>query len=133
MSLNGGKDERYGMQIGPEMSPMPEGKVLDYDEVISRLDIYMSWIARLYVNTMNVIHYMHDKYAYEKIQMALHDTEVERLMAFGIAGFSVITDSLSAIKYAKVTPIYDDRGIIADFKVEGDFPKFGNDDDWWII
>ena len=128
MALNGGKDERYNMQIAPEMPPY-EGDVLDYDEVISRLDVYMAWIAREYVNTMNVIHFMHDRYAYEKTQMALHDTDVDRLMAFGVAGLSVITDSLSAIKYATVRPIRDDSGLIIDFETEGEFPTYGNDDD----
>lgn len=129
MSLNGGKEEKNNTQIAPEMPVMPEGVALDYDEVLKRYEFYLAWLAKLYVNTMNVIHYMHDKYAYEKIQMALHDTDVERLMAFGVAGLSVAVDSLSAIKYAKVYPKYDERGIIADFDVEGDFPKFGNDDD----
>ena len=128
MALNGGKDERYFMQVGPEM-PVYEGDVLDYDEVIKRFDFYLAWLARTYVNTMNVIHYMHDKYAYEKIQMALHDTDVERLMAFGVAGLSVLADSLSAIKYAKVRSVRNEQGIITDFITEGDFPKFGNDDD----
>ncbi len=129
MALNGGREEKNNMQIAPEKSVLPENVQLDYGEVKARFDFYLSWLAELYVNTMNVIHYMHDKYAYEKIQMALHDTEVERLMAFGVAGLSVAADSLSAIKYAKVYPIYDERGIISDFRVEGDFPKFGNDDD----
>ncbi len=128
MALNGGKDERYFMQVGPEM-PVYEGDMLDYDEVVKRFDFYLAWLARTYVNTMNVIHYMHDKYAYEKIQMALHDTDVERLMAFGVAGLSVLADSLSAIKYAKVRPVRNEQGIITDFITEGDFPKFGNDDD----
>jgi len=128
MALNGGKDERYNMQIGPEM-PVYDKEYLEYDEVKARLDKYLEWIAREYVNTMNVIHYMHDKYAYEKIQMALHDTEVERLMAFGVAGLSVIADSLSAIKYARVRPIRSEDGIITEFECEGDFPKYGNDDD----
>ncbi len=128
MALNGGKDERYNMQIAPEM-PIYEGDVLDYAEVRQRLEVYIAWIAEQYVNTMNVIHFMHDKYAYEKIQMALHDTEVERLMAFGVAGLSVIADSLSAIKYAKVTPIRDENGLITEFNIVGDFPKYGNDDD----
>ena len=128
MALNGGKDERYFMQVGPEM-PVYEGDVLDYDEVVKRFDFYLAWLARTYVNTMNFIHYMHDKYAYEKIQMALHDTDVERLMAFGVAGLSVLADSLSAIKYAKVRPVKNEQGIITDFITEGDFPKFGNDDD----
>ncbi len=128
LALNGGREEKYNMQIGPEM-PVMSGDALDYDKVCGRLDYYMSWLAAQYVDTMNVIHFMHDKYAYEKVQMALHDTDVERLMAFGVAGLSVIADSLSAIKYAKVRPIHDERGLISDFEVEGDFPKFGNDDD----
>ena len=128
MALNGGRDEKYGMQIGPEM-PIYEGECLDYSEVTKRLKVYTAWIAEQYVSTMNVIHFMHDKYAYEKIQMALHDTYVERLMAFGVAGLSVIADSLSAIKYAKVRPVKNEDGIICDFTVEGDFPKYGNDDD----
>ena len=128
MALNGGKEEKTGMQIGPEM-PVISGGVLNFDEVKRRLDYYLGWLAGEYVDTMNVIHFMHDKYAYEKTQLALHDTDVERVMAFGAAGLSVIADSLSAIKYAKVTPVFDERGIISDFSVEGDFPKFGNDDD----
>ena len=128
MALNGGKDEKYGMQIGPEMD-VYDREYLDYDEVSERLDKYIAWIAEQYVSTMNVIHYMHDKYAYEKIQMALHDTEPERLMAFGVAGLSVIADSLSAIKYAKVRAIKGEDGIITDFECEGSFPKYGNDDD----
>ena len=128
MALNGGKDEKYGMQIGPEM-PVYEGDVLEYGEVVNRLDTYIDWIAEQYVSTMNVIHYMHDKYAYEKIQMALHDTEVERLMAFGVAGLSVIADSLSAIKHATVSVIRGEGGVITDFDCVGEFPKYGNDDD----
>ncbi len=128
MALNGGKDERYFMQVGPAM-PVYDKDVLDYDEVMRRFDYYLSWLARVYVNTMNVIHYMHDKYAYEKIQMALHDTDVDRLMAFGVAGLSVLADSLSAIKYAKVTAIRNEDGVIVDFRTEGEFPKYGNDDD----
>lgn len=128
MALNGGKDERYFMQVGPQM-PVYDKDVLEYDEVMTRFDYYLSWLARTYVNTMNVIHFMHDKYAYEKIQMALHDTDVDRLMAFGVAGLSVLADSFSAIKYAKVTPIRNEDGVIVDFKTEGEFPKFGNDDD----
>ena len=128
MALNGGKDEKYGMQIGPEMD-VYDREYLDYDEVSKRLDKYIAWIAEQYVSTMNVIHYMHDKYAYEKIQMALHDTEPERLMAFGVAGLSVIADSLSAIKHAKVRAIRGEDGIITDFECEGTFPKYGNDDD----
>ncbi|MDD7213725.1 MAG: formate C-acetyltransferase [Clostridia bacterium] len=126
-TLNGGKDERYAMQVAPE------GKVftgkLDYAEVMAAFRQYRKWLCKLYVNTLNVIHYMHDKYAYEKIQMALHDDEVERFLACGVAGLSVITDSLSAIKYAEVTPVIGDNGLITDFIVKGDFPKYGNDDD----
>ena len=128
LSLNGGYDTSSGITIGPQM-PVTDDEVLDYDKVFARYREYLSWLARLYVNTMNVIHYMHDKYAYEKLQMALHDTDVHRFMAFGIAGLSVITDSLSAIKYAQVTPLRDENGYITDFKTEGGFPKFGNDDD----
>lgn len=127
LTLNGGRDENSGVRLAPE------GKVftgkLDYAEVTEALSKYMSWLARLYVNTLNVIHYMHDKYAYEKIQMALHDTSVERFMACGVAGLSVITDSLSAIKYASVTPVIGENGLIESFNIEGDFPKYGNDDD----
>ena len=126
-TLNGGKDERYAMQVAPE------GKVftgkLDYAEVMAAFRQYRKWLCKLYVNTLNVIHYMHDKYAYEKIQMALHDDEVERFLACGVAGLSVITDSLSAIKHAEVTPVIGDNGLITDFIVKGDFPKYGNDDD----
>lgn len=128
MALNGGKDEIEGNQIAPEGEVFEE-EVLDYDKTYSAYKKYLSWMARLYVNTMNIIHYMHDKYAYERLMMSLHDTDVERLMAFGVSGFSVAIDSLSAIKYAKVTPIKDERGIITDFKIEGKFPKYGNDDD----
>ncbi len=128
MALNGGKDEIEGAQIAPE-GEIFEDKALSFDEVYTAYKKYLSWMARLYVNTMNIIHYMHDKYAYERLMMSLHDTDVERLMAFGVSGFSVAIDSLSAIKYAKVTPIKDDRGLITDFKIEGKFPKYGNDDD----
>ena len=128
LSLNGGFDTSSGINVGPQMEPF-EDETLSYDKVYKRFTEYAAWLLRLYVNTMNVIHYMHDKYAYEKAQMALHDTDVHRFMAFGIAGLSVITDSLSAIKYARVTPIRDENGYITDFKTEGDFPKFGNDDD----
>ena len=128
MALNGGKDEIHGVQVAPEGKVFEE-KVLNYDDVVEAFKTYASWMAKLYVNTMNVIHYMHDRYAYERLMMSLHDTNVERLMAFGISGFSVLVDSLSAIKYSKVTPIKDERGIISDFKREGDFPKYGNDDD----
>lgn len=128
MALNGGKDEIEGIQIAPE-GKVFETEELKYDEVYEAYKKYLSWMARLYVNTMNIIHYMHDKYAYERLMMSLHDTDVERLMAFGVSGFSVAIDSLSAIKYAKVTPVKDERGIITEFDVKGDFPKYGNDDD----
>ena len=128
LSLNGGVDNMYGTHLGPQEEPMAD-EVLDYTAVKARFSRYLSWLCRLYVNTMNCIHYMHDKYAYEKTQMALHDTDVDRLMAFGVAGLSVITDSLSAIKYAEVRPVRDENGIIVDFVTTGDFPKFGNDDD----
>ena len=128
LSLNGGYDTSNGINVGPQMKPF-EDEVLSFDKVYERFNEYAAWLLNLYVNTMNVIHYMHDKYAYEKAQMALHDTAVHRFMAFGIAGLSVITDSFSAIKYARVTPIRDENGYITDFKTEGDFPKFGNDDD----
>ena len=127
LTLNGGRDEKTGKQIAPDGKQFKG--VLDYDQVLAAFRKYESWMCGLYVNILNVIHYMHDKYAYEKIQMALHDTEVQRFLACGVAGLSVITDSLSAIKHAKVTPIYNDEGLIYDFKIEGDFPKYGNDDD----
>ena len=127
LSLNGGKDEKSGKQLGPEGESFKG--VLSYDKVRAAYSKYIGWLCSLYVNTLNVIHYMHDKYAYEKIQMALHDTEVERFLACGVAGLSVAVDSLSAIKYAKVTPVYNEEGIICDFRTEGDFPKYGNDDD----
>ncbi len=128
IALNGGYDSSSQMHIGPQM-PVLEGDKLDYDAVMERYQIYVEWLSELYVNTMNVIHYMHDKYAYEKSQMALHDTEVHRFMAFGVAGLSVVADSLSAIKFAKVKPIKDEHGYIVEFETEGEFPKYGNDDD----
>ena len=128
MSLNGGRDEKSGDQIAPKHEPY-SGEILDYDEVIKLLDIYRPWLAKTYVTAMNIIHYMHDKYAYEKTQMALHDTDVHRFMAFGVAGLSVLADSLSAIKYAKVKVVRDKSGLITDFVTEGEFPTFGNDDD----
>jgi len=128
MALNGGIDELTGQQVGPTMDPI-KGEYLDYNEVVTRFDYYRDWLCKSYVNTMNVIHYMHDKYAYEKLHMALHDTNVHRFMAFGIAGLSVVGDSLSAIKYSKVKPIKNDAGIIVDFEIEGEYPEFGNDDD----
>ena len=128
LAINGGYDTSGAMHIGPQM-PVMEGDKLDYDEVMARMEVYMPWLAHLYVNTMNIIHYMHDKYAYEKTQMALHDTYVDRFMAFGVAGLSVLADSLSAIKYANVAPVKDTNGFIVDFNTTGEFPKFGNDDD----
>ena len=128
IAINGGYDTTSGMHIGPQM-PVLDGDKLDYDTVMERYDIYVEWLSKLYVDTMNLIHYMHDKYAYEKTQMALHDTDVERLMAFGVAGLSVVADSLSAIKYANIKPVKDELGYIVDFEREGEFPKFGNDDD----
>ena len=129
MSLNGGMDENKLIQVGP-VHERYEGEYLDYDKVTELLDIYRPWLARMYANTMNQIHYMHDKYAYEKTQMALHDTDVHLFMAFGVAGMSVLADSLSAIKYAKVRCIRDEEsGLITDFEIEGEYPAFGNDDD----
>ena len=126
IAINGGYDTTSQMHIGPQMPVM---ETLDFDSVMERFQVYIEWLSHLYVNTMNVIHYMHDKYAYEKIQMALHDTDVERFMAFGIAGLSVVADSLSAIKFANVQPIKNEDGFISEFNTTGDFPKFGNDDD----
>jgi formate C-acetyltransferase len=126
-AINGGRDEITGDQIGPVLPPLT-GDVLDFDEVVERLESMMDWLASTYVSAMNVIHYMHDKYAYERIEMALHDYAPVRTMAFGIAGMSVVADSLSAIRYAKVMPIRDDTGLIVDYTTEGDFPKFGNND-----
>lgn len=129
MAINGGREEIKGKQVSPKTDLPAEG-VLDYEDVMARYKSLLSWIAHQYVNTMNVIHYMHDKYAYEKTQMALHDTHLaHRWMAFGCAGLSVIADSLSAIRYAKVTPVRNEEGLTTDFIIEGDFPKFGNDDD----
>lgn len=128
MALNGGKDEKQGLQVAP-VNPAYEGEYLDYDKVMECLDRYRPWLVKMYANTMNVIHYMHDKYAYEKTQMALHDTDVHRFMAFGVAGLSVVADSLSAIKYAKVKCIRDESGLIKEFEIEGEYPAYGNDDD----
>lgn len=128
LAINGGHDVKYNEQIGPKMGVLDTEK-LDYNEVMARVQIYRAWLAKLYVNTMNTIHYMHDKYAYEKSQMALHDTDVQRFMAFGIAGLSVITDSLSAIKYADVKPVKNEDGYVVDFVTTGEFPTYGNDDD----
>ncbi|MBR2036344.1 MAG: formate C-acetyltransferase [Agathobacter sp.] len=128
IALNGGYDTSSNIHIGPQM-PVMDVEKLDYEAVMERYNIYVEWLSNLYVNTMNVIHYMHDKYAYEKTQMALHDTQVHRFMAFGVAGLSVVADSLSAIKYANVKPLKDENGFITEFETTGDFPKFGNDDD----
>ena len=127
-AINGGKDEITGVQVAPP-SDAVAGDVLDYEDVLEKFDGLMNWLARTYVDALNCIHYMHDKYAYERIEMALHDTEILRTMACGIAGLSVAADSLSAIKYAKVSPIRDDNGIVVDYVIEGDYPHFGNDDD----
>ena len=127
-AINGGVDERLKIQVGPKYRPV-EGDYLDFDDVMEKYDAMMDWLAELYVNTLNVIHYMHDKYSYEKIQMALHDRDVKRYFATGIAGLSVVADSLSAIKYAKVKVKRDEDGIVTDYIVEGDFPKYGNNDD----
>ncbi|WP_277668265.1 formate C-acetyltransferase [Caproiciproducens galactitolivorans] len=128
MSLNGGRDEKSGQQIAPKRTPY-EDDILNYDKVMESMAFYRDWLAKTYVSAMNIIHYMHDKYAYEKTQMALHDTNVHRFMAFGIAGLSVLTDSLSAIKYAKVKCIRDESGLIKDFETIGEYPAYGNDDD----
>lgn len=127
-AINGGVDERLKEQIGPKFMPIMS-EYLDYNEVMERYDAMMEWLAGLYVNTLNVIHYMHDKYCYEKAQMALHDRDVKRYFATGIAGLSVVADSLSAIKYAKVKTIRDENGLVIDYDIEGDFPKYGNNDD----
>ncbi|MGV2938670.1 formate C-acetyltransferase [Mesobacillus sp. LC4] len=127
-AINGGVDEKLKVQVAPAFSPITSD-VLDYKEVMEKFDNVMEWLAGLYINTLNVIHYMHDKYSYERIEMALHDTEVLRTMATGIAGLSVVADSLSAIKNAKVKVIRDENGIAVDFETEGDFPKYGNNDD----
>lgn len=127
-AINGGVDEKLKIQIAPGFSPITS-EVLDYNEVMAKFNNVMEWLAGLYINTLNIIHYMHDKYSYERIEMALHDTEVLRTMATGIAGLSVVADSLSAIKYGKVKVIRDENGIAVDFESEGDFPKYGNNDD----
>jgi formate C-acetyltransferase len=127
-SLNGGKDELSGTQVGPEFGAY-EGDVLEYDRVMSKFDTFLDWLVEKYVDALNIIHYMHDKYAYERVQMALHNTEVDRIMGFGVAGLSIIADSLSAIKYATVKPVRNQEGLIVDFEIEGDYPQYGNDDD----
>ena len=127
-AINGGRDEKTGEQVGPRFRPV-EGDYLDYDDVVSKFRDMMAWLAGVYVNSLNIIHYMHDKYCYERLQMALHDEHVHRWFATGIAGLSVVADSLSAIKYAKVKVVRDETGLVTDYQVEGDFPKYGNDDD----
>lgn len=127
-SINGGVDEKLGTQVGPKFEKVTS-EYLDYEEVMEKFDLFTDWLANLYINTLNVIHYMHDKYSYEALQMALHDRDVFRTMACGIAGLSVCVDSLSAIKYAKVKPIRNEQGIAIDFEVEGDYPRYGNNDD----
>ena len=127
-AINGGVDEITKKQVGPRYRPVT-GDYLDYDDVMEKYRDMMKWLAQVYVNTLNIIHYMHDKYCYEKLQMALHDKKVTRWFATGIAGLSVVADSLSAIKYARVKCIRDADGVVVDYEVEGDFPKYGNDDD----
>ena len=127
-AINGGRDELTGKQVSPKFEPITS-EYLDYDEVMQKFDTILEWVAKVYVNALNIIHYMHDKYDYEKLEMALHDKDVFRTMACGIAGLSVVADSLSAIKYAKVKVLRDETGIAKDFEIEGDFPKYGNDDD----
>jgi formate C-acetyltransferase len=126
-AINGGRDENSGVQVAPVLPPL-EGDVLDYAQVVARFDTMMEWLAATYVNALNIIHYMHDKYAYERIEMALHDTDVLRTLACGVAGLSVTADSLSAIKHATVRPVRD-KGLIVDYIVDGDFPTYGNNDD----
>ena len=128
-AINGGVDEISKKQVGPKYRPITS-EYLDYDEVMDKFKDMMKWLAQVYVNALNIIHYMHDKYCYERLQMALHDKKVTRWFATGIAGLSVVADSLSAIKYAKVKTIRDENGIVVDYEVEGDFPKYGNDDDY---
>ncbi|MDF2924938.1 MAG: pflB [Paenibacillaceae bacterium] len=127
-AINGGTDEKLGLQVAPVFAPVTS-EVLEYNEVMQRYDQMLEWLARLYMNTLNVIHYMHDKYSYERLEMALHDREIFRTMACGIAGLSVVADSLSAIKHAKVTPVRNDNGIAVDFTIDGDYPQYGNNDE----
>ncbi|MET8627308.1 formate C-acetyltransferase [Kitasatospora sp. NPDC004669] len=127
-AINGGRDELTGAQVGPATEPVG-GAVLDYDEVLARLDEQLEWLAGTYVHALNVIHYMHDRYAYERIEMALHDRDVRRTMACGIAGLAVAADSLSAIRYAEVRPVRDETGLVTDYLVDGDYPAYGNNDD----
>lgn len=127
-AINGGRDEVSGKQVAPVSAPVV-GDVLDFDDVSAKYDKLLDWLAETYVDALNCVHYMHDKYAYERIEMALHDKEILRTMACGIAGLSVVADSLSAIKYATVTPVRDEDGLVTDYVIDGDFPKYGNDDD----
>ncbi len=127
-AINGGVDECTGVQVGPKYRAV-EGDVLDYDDVMAKFDDMMDWLARVYVSALNIIHYMHDKYAYERIEMALHDRDVKRYFATGVAGLSIVADSLSAIKYAKVKPVRNEAGIVVSYETEGEFPKYGNNDD----
>jgi len=127
-AINGGKDEKSGEQVGPEWVPV-KGDYLEYEDVVAKFDRCLEWLSRLYVNTLNIIHFMHDKYAYERIELALHDRDVYRTMACGIAGLSVVSDALSAIKYSRVKVIRNEQGLVVDYEVEGDYPKYGNNDD----
>ena len=127
-AINGGRDEQLGLQVTPHFAPITS-EYLDFDEVMEKFDEVMEWLARTYINALNIIHYMHDKYSYEALEMALHDMDILRTMACGIAGLSVVVDSLSAIKYARVKPIRNEIGLAVDFEIEGDFPMFGNNDE----
>ena len=127
-AINGGRDEMSGKQVGPKYQPITS-EYLDYNEVMEKFDVMMDWVAKTYIDALNIIHYMHDKYSYEAIEMALHDKDILRTMACGIAGLSVVADSLSAIKYAKVKPIRNEEGLVVDYEIEGDFHKYGNNDD----
>jgi formate C-acetyltransferase len=127
-AINGGRDEQLGLQVTPHFAPITS-EYLDFDEVMEKFDEVMEWLARTYINALNIIHYMHDKYCYEALEMALHDMDILRTMACGIAGLSVVVDSLSAIKYARVKPIRNEIGLAVDFEIEGDFPMFGNNDE----
>ena len=128
MAINGGREEIDGKLVGPEMAPLT-GPYLNYDEVRERFSVYMDWFTEVYAHTLNLVHYMHDKYYYERVQMSLYDPEVKRYMAFGIAGLSIVADSLSAIRYGRVKPEFNADGLVIDYEIEGDFPKYGNDDD----
>jgi formate C-acetyltransferase len=127
-AINGGRDEITGKQVAPAALPV-DGDVLDYDDVAAKFDKTMDWLAETYVDALNCVHYMHDKYAYERIEMALHDQKILRTLACGIAGLSVVADSLSAIKYATVHPVRDDTGLVVDYLIDGEYPSYGNDDD----